>query len=115
MLLTVLTLVSSVSFLYYGATFFFNSGMQEEFDRYGLNKFRNLVGGLQLLGGIGLLAGQLWQPILVVSSGGLAVLMLMGFIVRVKMKDGFLPSLPSFIFMILNAYICMRAVGVVAG
>lgn len=86
------------------------SGMKEEFERYGLDKFRNVIGGLQLLGGAGLLVGLIWQPILIISSGGLALLMLIGFGVRIKMKDGFLPSLPSFIFMILNSYICIQAV-----
>ncbi len=106
MSITVLILISSLSFLYYGSTFFLNSGMKEEFDRYGLDKFRNLVGSLQILGGIGLLIGLLSPIILVISSGGLAVLMLMGFAVRLKMKDGLLLSLPSFFFMLLNIYIC---------
>ena len=85
--------------------------MKTEFERYGLQKFRKLVGYLQLLGGFGLLLGLMFQPILIVSSGGLALLMLLGFGVRLKMKDGFLLSLPSLIFMILNLYICIQATG----
>ena len=84
--------------------------MKEEFNRYGLDKFRNLVGSLQLLGGAGLLIGIIWQPILIISSGGLALLMLIGFGVRIKMKDGFLLSLPAFVFMILNMYICIQSI-----
>ena len=84
--------------------------MKEEFERYGLDKFRNLIGGFQLLGGAGLLIGLIWQPILIMSSGGLALLMLIGLGVRIKMKDGFLPSLPSFIFMTLNLYIFILAI-----
>ncbi|TFF36222.1 DoxX family protein [Mucilaginibacter psychrotolerans] len=105
MLLTILIILSAAAFLFYGCSFFFNSGMTAEFERYGLGKFRILVGALQLLGGAGLLAGLLWLPSLVLSSGGLALLMLIGFGVRIKMKDGFLQSLPSFIFMLLNGYI----------
>jgi len=80
--------------------------MQEEFHRYDLDKFRRLVGALQALGGIGLLVGLIWPPILLLASGGLALLMLIGFGVRVKMNDGLVQSLPSFMFMLLNSYIC---------
>ncbi|MET4141129.1 DoxX family protein [Pedobacter sp. UYP1] len=105
MLLIILTIISSFSFLYYGIIFFLNAGMKNEFERYGLRRFRNLTGGLQLLGGIGLLVGFVWQPISLISSGGLTLLMLSGLIVRIKMKDGFLLSLPSFGFMIINGVI----------
>ncbi|MGZ3873966.1 MAG: DoxX family protein [Mucilaginibacter sp.] len=111
MLLNALIVISAGAFLFYGCSFFLNSGMKEEFDRFGLGQFRKLIGFLQLLGGLGLLAGFLWQPILVIASGGLSLLMLIGFGVRLKMKDGFWESLPSFIFMLLNFYICMQTVG----
>ncbi|WP_069661198.1 DoxX family protein [Arcticibacter eurypsychrophilus] len=110
MLLNILTLISAVSFLYYGITFFSNSGMKEEFERYGLNKFREFIGYLQLLGGLGLLVGLFSQPILIISSGGLSLLMMIGFGVRLKMKDALLLCLPSFIFMIINFYICVQAI-----
>ena len=85
--------------------------MKLEFERYELQKFRKLVGYLQLLGGFGLILGLIFQPILIFASGGLALLMFLGFGVRLKMKDGFLLSLPSLIFMILNLYICIQATG----
>lgn len=106
MLLHILILISAVAFLFYGIAFFANSGMKEEFERYGLNRFRKLIGLLQLLGGLGLLVGLAWKPALIVASGGLSLLMMIGFGVRIKMKDGFWVSVPSFIFMLLNAYIC---------
>jgi len=108
-LLIALIVISSISFLYYGSAIFINSSIKKEFERYGLKKFRNLVGCLQLLGGVGLLVGLLFQPILIISSGGIALLMLFGFGVRIKMKDGFLLTLPSFIFMILNLYIFIQS------
>lgn len=83
--------------------------MEEEFLRYNLDKYRRLIGYLQFLGGAGLLVGLIWQPLLVAASGGLALLMLIGFGVRIKMQDGLLLSLPSFIFMLLNGYICFAA------
>jgi ABC-type sugar transport system permease subunit len=109
MLLNILIVISAVAFLFYGFSFFLNSGMKEEFERYGLDKFRKLIGYLQLLGGTGLLLGLVWQPILAIASGGLSLLMMIGFGVRLKMKDGFWESIPSFVFMLLNGYICFTA------
>jgi len=106
MLLHILISISVVAFVFYGITFFTNSGMRAEFERYGLDQFRKLIGVLQLLGGLGLLVGFSWRPALIVASGGLSLLMLMGFCVRIKMKDSLLQSMPSFIFMLLNGYVC---------
>lgn len=108
--LTILILISSFSFLFYGISAITASGMKTEFERYGLEKFRKLTGYLQLLGGAGLLAGLYIPIILSISAAGLSLLMLMGFGVRLKMRDGFLLSAPSFIFMLLNLYIFIRSV-----
>jgi DoxX-like protein len=70
-----------------------------------LKNYRILVGIFELLGGIGLLIGFLIPVVLSISAGGLAVLMFLGFIVRLKMKDGFWISFPSVFFMILNFYV----------
>ncbi len=106
-----LTFISSFSFLYYGANFLLNAGMREEFARYNLTRYRTLIGCLQLLGGIGLLVGLIERPILIAASGGLFLLMLAGFSVRIKMKDGFWRSLPSFFFMVINFYLCFVSMG----
>ena len=79
--------------------------MKDEFNRYGLARFRVLVGSLQLIGAFGLLLGLKWTGCLVVASGGLGVLMFLGFIVRLKIHDGFWLSLPSFSYMALCFYI----------
>ena len=101
--------LSSLSFLFYGIGYFVSPHLQEEFRRFGLAKFGPLTGVLEILGAIGLLVG-LWVPlILVVAAGGLALLMLLGFGVRLKIKDGFWVSLPSFLFMLVNAYILYEA------
>lgn len=105
MLLNILILISAVAFLFYGITFFVNSGMKAEFERYELDQFRKLIGCLQLLGGSGLIVGFAWEPALIIASGGLSLLMMIGFGVRLKMGDGFWESMPSFIFMLLNGYI----------
>ena len=80
--------------------------MKSEFVRYGLTSYLKLVGTLQILGAIGLLAGYYYEPILAISSEiGLAVLMIFGYGVRRKIKDNFLQSAPSFIYAIFNIYL----------
>ncbi|NQW45378.1 MAG: hypothetical protein HQ462_08245 [Deltaproteobacteria bacterium] len=95
----------SLSFFIYGATCIWKPYMKDEFNRYGLARFRVLVGSLQLIGAFGLLLGLKWTGWLVVASGGLGVLMLLGFIVRLKIHDGLWLSLPAFSYMALCFYI----------
>ncbi len=100
-----LILLSGVSFVIYGILLFFSKKMQEEFIRFKLEKFILLVGALELLGGVGVLLGIQYNWILIFSSLGLGVLMMLGFITRLKLKDSFLLSFPSLFFMLLNFYI----------
>ena len=79
--------------------------MKNEFIRFNLAKYRILVGYLEILGGIGLFVGIINQPILIISSGGLSILMLLGIWVRVKINDGLVRILPALLFLILNSYI----------
>tara|TARA_R110000772_G_scaffold143701_1_gene253246 strand:- start:48 stop:392 length:345 start_codon:yes stop_codon:yes gene_type:complete len=105
MLLTTLIFISAFSFLFYGLNCLFNKNMFQEFKRFGLSNFRELTGILQILGAIGLLLGYFYPILVIIASAGLALLMLLGFLVRLKIKDGLLVSLPSFAFMLLNLYI----------
>jgi hypothetical protein len=100
-----LVLFSSVSFIIYGSLLLVSAKMQNEFKRFGLEKFTTLTGVLELLGGVGLLVGLKYGFILLISSGGLALLMLLGLGVRIKIKDNFWLSFPSFFFMVLNLFI----------
>ena len=84
--------------------------MKMEFKRFGLEKFGQGIITLQLLGAIGLIVGLLFNPILTVSSFGLALLMLSGLIVRLKLKDGLWISLPAFFYMGLNTYIFLASI-----
>ncbi len=105
-----LVLISGVSFIIYGSLLFVSSKMQNEFKRFGLEKFTKLTGVLELLGGIGLLVGLKVSFIMLISSGGLALLMLLGFGVRLKIKDSFALTLPSLFFMVLNLYLFISAI-----
>jgi uncharacterized membrane protein YphA (DoxX/SURF4 family) len=104
-----LVLFSGVSFIIYGSLLFVSTEMQNEFKRFKLKKFTTLTGILELLGGIGLLVGLKVDFILLVSSAGLALLMLLGFGVRIKVKDSFWLSFPSLFFMLLNLYVFIVA------
>ncbi len=104
-LLTVLILISSLSFIAYGIAYFITPQMKIEFKRFGLEKVGTLTAVLEILGAVGLLVGLKFQLILLISAGGLALLMFLGVAVRIKIKDSFWISLPATFFMILNACI----------
>ncbi len=108
MILTSLVIFSSLSFLFFGINCFLASNMKTEFIRYGLGEWRLLVGVLQLVGAAGLLLGYFYLPVLsVIAAGGLSLLMILGFGVRLKLKDTVLQSAPSFFFAVINAYIAI--------
>ena len=103
--LNILIVISSVSFIFYGISYFTTTNMKIEFKRFGLEKFGALTAILEILGALGLLLGISLNPILLISSGGLTILMLLGVMVRIKMKDSLLISTPATIYMLLNAWI----------
>ena len=106
-LLTVMIFISSLSFMVYGIAYFNSTNMKNEFKRFGLENAGGFTAVLELLGAAGLLAGLKVQPILIFSSGGLALLMLISIAVRIKVGDNFWVTLPALFFMLLNAYICI--------
>jgi hypothetical protein len=108
-LLTPLICASSLTFLIYGGLCLSSLSMVEDFQRFGLERLRMLTGLLEVLGGSGLLVGLKWPPALSISSAGLSLLMLIGFGVRVKMRDSIVQSLPSLALMLVNAYILVRS------
>ena len=68
-LYTLLVLFSGVSFVVYGVLLFTSTKMQNEFKRFGLERFTKVTGLLELLGGIGLFLGLKYNFILLISSG----------------------------------------------
>ena len=107
--LSIALLVSTLAFLFYGINCLWSQKMKDEFVRFGLNKQRVLTGSLQLLGAIGLAFGYFfWAPLAFFAALGLTLLMLAGFVVRIKIKDSVSASLPSLIFAIVNLYICIQ-------
>ncbi len=104
-LLIVLILISSLSFMGYGIAYFTSAKMKSEFKRFGLEKAGPLTAILEILGALGLLLGLKLHLVLLISAGGLFLLMLLGVAIRIIFKDSILVILPALLFMILNAYI----------
>ena len=84
--------------------------MKNEFKRFGLEKMGLTTVVLEIIGALGLLVGLKFNFILVISSLGLALLMLAGLIVRLKLKDSIWISLPAFFYMVLNTYIFFSSI-----
>lgn len=89
----------------YGIAYFSSSKLKQDFIRFGLAKAGALTAILEIMGALGLLFGLKFRCILLVSSAGLALLMVLGVAVRLKARDSIWLMLPAMFFMVLNAYI----------
>lgn len=101
----IIVLSSGAVFIFYGLLCLTTNHMMIEFKRYGLSRFRRIVGVLELLGGLGLLLGFYYPILLILASAGLTVLMCLGTIVRLKTKDPLWEIIPAFTLMLINGYI----------
>jgi hypothetical protein len=99
-------IANALFFLFYGLQCITSPFMVEEFRRFGLpDSQRILTGVLQLMGAAGLIAGPIMPALGLLSSAGLALMMLIAFGVRIRIKDGLAQSAPSLAFMIINGYL----------
>ncbi len=102
-------LFSALSFLAYGTGCFTSRHLQREFVRFGLSSLRNFIGLLQIGGALGLLAG-FWVPLLgQAAAGGLALMMFLAILVRIKIRDGIIRTLPAILYFLLNGYLLLFA------
>jgi hypothetical protein len=101
--------VSSLSFVGYGITYFTSPHMKEEFVRFGLPGLGTLTAVFQIMGAAGLIAGFRFPILLVLASGGLALMMLLGLAVRLKVNDSLWVSLPALFYFVLNSGIFVAA------
>lgn len=108
--LTVCVLISSLSFFGYAISYFKAPHMKNEFKRFGLEKIGLFTIFLEIIGALGLLIGLKLNIILLLSSLGLAVLMLAGLVVRIRLRDSIWISFPAFFYMALNTYIFCKAI-----
>jgi hypothetical protein len=77
--------------------------MVSEFIRFQLTKSNRIITGvLQLIAVVGLIIAFEEPLIGFIASSGLALLMLLGFTVRLRIKDGIYKASSSLIYMVLN-------------
>ncbi|MEO8879615.1 MAG: DoxX family protein [Gemmatimonadaceae bacterium] len=107
--ITIAAVVSSVSFLLYGASLFGSRAMVAEFERYQLAPYRTLTGALEIAAGAGLLTGLRFRPLLLISAGGLAGMMLGAIVVRIRVRDPLLTVIPALLLLCLNVFILLAA------
>tara|TARA_A100001015_G_scaffold46163_1_gene50960 strand:- start:53 stop:391 length:339 start_codon:yes stop_codon:yes gene_type:complete len=107
--LQVLTLISGISFVYYGFSSFFSKKMKIEYKRWGYPEQRFMIGSLQLLGGLGLFLGFVFEPLIPLSSASLMLLMLAAIGVRIKIEDQPLRMIPALFYAVLNFLILVNS------
>ncbi len=83
--------------------------MIKEFARYNLSKLRVVVGSLEIAGGIGILVGYMVPILGFLATLGLALLMLGGVILRLRLKDNLVQIAPAAFFMVLAFWILFHS------
>ncbi len=111
----VLRALSMLLFFYYGISVLASDAMVREFEKFGLPRFRRLTGVLEVLGAAGLLVGYALPPLVIVASGGLAVLMVLGVAVRLRAGPPLTDAVPAFVMAAINAYVFVYAVTHIGG
>ena len=102
MLLKTLIVFSSLSFIFYSFRAFFSKTMINEYSRWGLSKMRIIIGFFQFSGGVGLILGIYNLNLLLLTSFLLTIMMFVAVLVRIKLKDSLLVSIPAIFYLILN-------------
>lgn len=100
-----LLIFSSVSFFAYGLSCLVSQHMRREFDRYGLRRWRTTTGWLEIAGAAGLMVGLAYPIVGAFAAGGLTLLMFMGLIVRLRIKDPLWLALPATVYALINLYL----------
>ena len=100
-----LSIFSGISFLFYGVASFRSRRMKAEFERWGFSKHRFTIGSFQILGGIGMLVGLFFPPLLLTSSLALMFMMLIAILVRIGINDELIKIMPATLYAILNGLI----------
>lgn len=86
-LLVPLALISASSFAVYGYKTLFGVAPRREFERYGMPSVRKFVGWAQLLGAVGVLLGLVYAPLGAWAAAGLSLMMALGVILRLRLRD----------------------------
>ena len=101
--------ISIVAVAWYGTISLRSGSMVTEFERYGLARLRVLTGTIQILGSLGLFAGYFFRPLLALSAGGFAAMMLLAVLVRIQIRDPIPAMVPAFALFCLNLFLAASA------
>ncbi len=101
--------LNGLAFLCWGASLLATPAMVVDFERFGLTSFRTMTGVLELLGGLGVLAGIRYPGLAMVAAAGLCVLMLLGALVRLRAGDSPTQAVPAAVLCAVNAWIAITA------
>lgn len=86
-LFQILSILTALSFLYYGIACLISASMKAEFERFGVPRLRIVIGILEIMGGLGLLAGFILPVLAVLAATGIFLLMFIVVIQRVRQGD----------------------------
>ncbi len=110
-MILLLTILNTLAFIIYGVLCLTTDSMMNEFERYGLLKFRTLTGYLEVLGGLGCIVGYYFNNYLNLAAClGLALLMTAGVIIRVRVGDPFIQTIPAIALGVINYYLFYKKV-----
>ena len=107
MWLVLLIVLSAVSFVYYGVGCLASQRLRDEYLRYGVPHLRVISGTLQLLGAAGVVIGLTIEPIGVAAAAGLCVMMTLGVVVRMRMRDTFRVMIPAASLAVINGVLAV--------
>ena len=96
-------LLSILLFAFYGISCFVSRKTVDDFRHYRLPHLRIPTGILQVAGALGLALGPFYHPLLLVAAGGLALMMAVAFLTRIRIHDPWYTALPSLSLCVLNA------------
>ena len=105
MIQDILIFFSSISYVIYSLYSIFSKRMILEFSRWGFGNLRILIASFQMLGVIGLLLGMYNIWLLCLVSFLLILMMISAVIIRIRVKDSFLMTLPAIIYALVNSVI----------
>ncbi len=101
-------ILNALFFLFYGIQSLISKMMIAEFKRFGLTDSQRIITAiLQILGAMGLLLSYFFVHIGLLAAMGFTVMMLVAFMVRIKIKDSVVESIPSMLFMVINAWLTL--------
>tara|TARA_B100000963_G_scaffold153655_2_gene133815 strand:- start:2953 stop:3291 length:339 start_codon:yes stop_codon:yes gene_type:complete len=101
---------SAISFIFYGINTFVSKRMVLEYERWGFKSQRIILGCCQLLGGLGLLVGLKFAPLLTITSFLLLCMMITAVFVRIRIKERIIRTLPALLYLVLTFVIFYNSV-----